>query len=426
MTPESGSRPPDRHRWVVFGLLSLAYFLSLFNRVSLSVIAPDLLADFQTDATSLGLMSSMYFWFYAVEQPLVGYLTDRLGPRMVVGIWTLIAAAGTVLFGLAPTIGWAGAGRALVGLGAGGVYVPAMKAFAIWFRDREFATTNGLMLGLGNMGAIAATTPLVWMAGLIGWRYSFVGIGVFTLGLTVAVFALMRDRTAAVRSPGAVGLPAAGQHQAITPALTMKVLTSLHFWFPVALFLGVFGSFVTFQGLWATPYLISLFALDRLLASELNMLIPLGFILCAPVSGWLLDRFAVDKIPVMIGLLVLETALWVGLCFGWHVLGIWGVALLLLVLGGACGALANTIWAWVRDITPRAVMGFTTGLINPSTFLGVAILQVVTGSILDHVGKVGGVYPPPAFQAALTVCLLLTAACLLMALLFRNRLSAAG
>jgi nitrate/nitrite transporter NarK len=371
-------------------------------------------------------MSSMYFWFYAMEQPLVGYLTDRLGPRRVVGIWTLIAAAGTVLFGLAPTIGWASAGRALVGLGAGGVYVPAMKAFALWFRDREFATTNGLMLGLGNMGAIAATTPLVWMAGLIGWRDSFVFIGAFTLGLAVAVFAVMRDSAATVGSPGEGPLPAAGQNPAITPALTFKVLTSLHFWFPVAMFMGVFGSFVTFQGLWATPYLISLFAMDRLLASELNMLIPLGFILCAPVSGWLLDRFSVDKIPVMIGLLILETALWVGLCFGRHVLGMWGMAALLLVLGGTCGALANTIWAWVRDITPRAIMGFTTGLINPSTFFGVAILQIVTGSILDQVGKVSGIYPPRAFQAALTVCLLITAACLFMALLLRKRLSASS
>jgi sugar phosphate permease len=75
----------DIHRWLVFGVFSLIYFFVYFHRVSTSVIAHDLLVTFQTNATALGLMSSMYFYFYALEQPLVGHLSDTLGPRRVVG-----------------------------------------------------------------------------------------------------------------------------------------------------------------------------------------------------------------------------------------------------------------------------------------------------------------------------------------------------
>ena len=104
--------PPDPHRWAIFGVIAGVYFLVYFHRVSTSVIAPDLLAAFQTNATALGFMSSMYFYIYALEQPLVGYLSDRLGPRRVVGLWSLSAALGCLIFGFAPSIGWAALGRA--------------------------------------------------------------------------------------------------------------------------------------------------------------------------------------------------------------------------------------------------------------------------------------------------------------------------
>jgi len=84
----------DIHRWMVFGVIAAVYFFVYFHRVSTSVIAPDLLEAFQANATALGLMSSMYFYLYAVEQPLVGWLSDSLGPRRVVGYWSLLAAAG--------------------------------------------------------------------------------------------------------------------------------------------------------------------------------------------------------------------------------------------------------------------------------------------------------------------------------------------
>ena len=56
------------------------------------MIAHHLLTAFQTHATALGFMSSMYFYLYALEQPLVGYLSDRLGTRRVVGFWALATA----------------------------------------------------------------------------------------------------------------------------------------------------------------------------------------------------------------------------------------------------------------------------------------------------------------------------------------------
>ena len=66
---------------MVFSVICLVYFFVYFHRVSTSVIVADLLDAFQTNATALGLMSSMYFYIYAFNQPIVGYLADRIGSR---------------------------------------------------------------------------------------------------------------------------------------------------------------------------------------------------------------------------------------------------------------------------------------------------------------------------------------------------------
>ena len=412
----------DPHRWLVFGLLSSVYFFVYFHRVSTSVIATDLLAAFNTHATALGFMSSMYFYLYALEQPLVGYLSDRLGPRRVVGFWSLAAALGCALFGLAPSIGWASVGRALIGLGVGGVYVPAMKAFSQWFLRREFATMTGLLLACGNLGAIMATTPLAWMANLLGWRSSFFIIGGVTFGLAFTTLFLIRDHYEAVEST--LKEPAPVDEQAGTlQGSALKVLTSLRFWIMAAIFFGSFGSYLTFQGLWATPFLMATLNLDRLHAAGLNMLGPIGFIVGAPLTGWLSDNVFHNKAHILICIIAMMTGIWVGLSFGAHALGIGGIIPLLLFMGGATGGLGTILWALVRETTPDPILGLTTGLLNPSPFLGAATLQVWTGTILDHVGRVDGIYPPAAYRNAFMVCLVIIACCLILCTALRRRLS---
>jgi len=412
----------DSHRWLVFGLLSSVYFLVYFHRVSISVIAHDLLTAFQTHATALGFMSSMYFYLYALEQPLVGYLSDRLGPRRVVGFWSLAAALGCVLFGLAPSIGWAAVGRGLIGLGVGGVYVPTMKALSEWFRKKEFATMTGLLLASGNLGAIMATTPLAWMANTWGWRSSFLIIGGVTFGLAFATLLLIRDHAETLElNPKK---PTSGDKQTGTSkGSALQVLTALRFWILAAIFFGSFGSYFTFQGLWATPFLMTTLNLDRLYAAGLTMLIPIGFIVGAPLTGWLSDKVFRNKTHILICILALMLGIWVGLTFGAHALGKGGIIPVLLFMGGATGGLGTTLWALVRETTPDPILGLATGLLNPSPLLGAATLQMWTGAILDHVGRVDGIYPPAAYRSAFMVCLVVVFCCLALCTTLRRYLT---
>ncbi len=417
------NRSPWGGRWAVFAAISAVYFFAYFHRVSTSVIAPDLLAAFHVNATVLGFMSSMYFYLYAFEQPVVGYLADRWGPRWVVTGWTLVAALGCFLFGMAPSIVWASAGRALIGFGVGGVFVPGMKAFSQWFRVEEFATLTGVLLALGNLGAIVATTPLAWAAQMWGWRGSFMVIGAITLGLALAAFLLIGNPEPKAGTSAEKG-PSVEDGRAEGPLKSMLVIfRSGRFWILGAIFFGAFGTYLTFQGLWATTYLMALLGLDLFHASIFDMLIPIGLILGAPFTGWLAGRFYLNKGWVLIGLLFLETGLWACMVFGGKSLGTSGILFLLFILGGASGGLGAILWGLVRDTTPTPILGLTTGLLNPFPFVGVAVFQVWTGAILDRVGRVDGIYPVAAYQDSFLLCFLTVTTCLGLALFFQKRLT---
>ncbi len=418
MQTEAKTESLDPHRWIVFGVICSIYILVYFHRVSTSVIATDLLAAFQTNAAALGFMSSMYFYLYAVEQPLVGYLSDRLGPRRVVVLWSLIAALGCVVFGLAPSIGWAAVGRALIGFGVGGVYVPALKAISQWFSRKDLGTMTGMLIAFGNLGAIVATTPLAWMASTWGWRLTFFAIGALTVGVALVGFFIARDY---VERETPLSRDASAEKSFKPSAL--HILTSSWFWVVAVLFFGVFGGAVSLQGLWATPFLMSLFNLDREHASLINVALPIGWMLGAPFCGSLGDRVFRDRVHLLTILFALLTCAWFALTFLPRLLGLGGVTVLYAVVGLLAGGIGTTLWATAQAKTPPAIMGLMSGLMNPFPLLGMAVMQGVTGAIVNRAGKVGDVYAPEGYRNAFFLLLVIAAACFVLCCVFRKRLS---
>jgi len=183
-----------RFRWLIFIVLALAYFFVYFHRLSLSVVANDLINDFQTTASVMGFLGSIYFYCYALMQFPAGLLSDSLGPRKSVTFFLIIASAGSIIFGFAPTIKVAFIGRVMVGLGVSMVFIPTMKIFSRWFRPHEFAFMTGILNAVGGIGVLAATWLLAVMTLVFGWRICFEVIGCCTFVIVALVWFVVRDR----------------------------------------------------------------------------------------------------------------------------------------------------------------------------------------------------------------------------------------
>jgi MFS family permease len=150
------------------------------------------------------------------------------------------------------------------------------------------------------------------------------------------------------------------------------------------------------------------------------MLIPIGFIVGAPLFGWLADRIFKSKVQVIIFLLGIITVCWAGIVFGMN-LGVILVSFILFLMGMAIGGFISLLWSHVRDITPARTLGTFSGILNPAPFLGVAVFQVLTGSMLDKANLVNGAYLPEAYKSSFVFCFFVCCACFLLSFFLKEK-----
>ncbi len=212
MSKESGiiqnESKVSSYRWVVWGILVVIYLTVFFHRMSVGVIVGDLENSFGMNATQIANLGAMYFYAYTLMQVPTGILVDYLGPKKTVIAGSVIAAVGSILFSFASTIMLAYFSRLLVGLGVSVVFLSILKIQANWFPAKDFATMSGVTSFIGSLGGLLAQTPLLIIVGLIGWRASFLSMGVISLGLAVLVMLFIKN------TPTEKGLPEVNPVQA--------------------------------------------------------------------------------------------------------------------------------------------------------------------------------------------------------------------
>jgi sugar phosphate permease len=405
-------------RWLIFLILNAVYFFVYFHRISTGVLAPHLMEAFQASGASLGGMSSAYFYPYALSQPVVGILTDRFGARKVVTVCTFIEFLGALIFALAPTLLIAALGRGLIGLGAAGVFVPALKIFLPWFGPQSFGRMNVILLAVGNVAAIVAATPFAWFIQQAGWRSSFFIISGILLLLAFLSRAYLQD------TPPGYGPPSEAQKQAgpPKPGGFADILKTPFFWIMAALFFAYGGPFSTFQGLWGYPYLIDVFSYSRLEAGNLIMVIAFGVIVGGPVMGYLTDKtFARGKRRFLSACVAVQFLNWTLIVFLSPRFGPWALGFIFFIMGMMLAGTLAVVWAIVREESPPEKLGTAMGLLNPAPFLGVAIFQPLTGYIMDRSGKTGGAFSPEAYQNAFILCSVSIFAAMMLSLLLWKR-----
>lgn len=411
-------------RWLILVVPAAVYLVSWFHRVALAVVAADLMRAFSITAATLGNLAAIYPYVFAAMALVAGSLAETLGPRWTIALGSATMGLGAVLFGVAPTFGVAFAGRLLVGLGASVLLIAWLSLAATWFRPDEFATVSGWTQTIGNAGALVAASPLALGVEALGWRHTFTLIGGLTLLLAAAAAGLIRDR------PEAMGLPPVNPAESAraAPALAEVlrgvpgVIANRRTWPPILAAGGVYTTLITFLGLWGIPYLTQVYGLQRVHAATVVSMLAVGMGVGAPLVGWLSDRWlGLRRLP-MAAFSAIYALCWVPLALGGALrLPTAALAPFFFLMGLASSGLI-LIWSCVREVNDPRRVGIAVGFCNVPIFLGFALLQWLTGAILDAkwTGLMAGgarLYPAAAYQAAFGVCLALAAGAAAAALL---------
>lgn len=392
-----------KHRWLVWGILSLAYIIVFFHRLAVGVVKDDLVTSFNISSTTFANLGAAYFYAYMLMQIPSGILADTLGARMTVTIGTILAGIGSILFGFAPNIGMAFAGRLIVGIGVSVVFISILKVQTEWFYESEFGTMSGLTSFVGNIGGILAQTPLVLLVAALTWRKTFMMIGIISIIVAVLCYLIVKNK------PSDIGLPSIAELEGrsikkekinIIKAL-LNVCKNPRTWPGFVVFAGFFGAYVSITGTWGISFLKDVYGMSKVTAGNYMMAAVIGLSLGSLLIGKISDKMKKRKTPmIMFGTIYLIS--WIVLLFvngGKPPVQILGV--LFFVMGFSCPAFVLG-WACGKEVNDPKYAGISTSIVNIGGFVGAAIIPLIPGKIMDRFG--GSLEPVKLYNKAFLYC----------------------
>jgi EmrB/QacA subfamily drug resistance transporter len=196
-----------RRRFVVLAICCISILVVVMDISIVNVALPAIRHDLDASVSGLQWTVDAYTLVLAAFLVLAGSTADRVGRRRVFQIGLAAFGLGSLLCGLAPSIGWLIAARTLQAVGgtmlnpvAMAIVVttfpePAQRARAIGF----FAGTSGLSLALGPiLGGTLVDT--------IGWRSIFwINVPVVAIAIVLAALFVPESRAARARRFDPVG-----------------------------------------------------------------------------------------------------------------------------------------------------------------------------------------------------------------------------
>lgn len=415
-----------RYRWLIFSILSVGYILVFFQRLCPAVVALDMMRDLHASGALVGLLGSAYFYPYALMQIPTGLLSDSWGPRRTVSLFLVIACAGSIILGMAPTTTWAVTGRVLVGLGVSTLFVCTLKVFSQWFEAREFASTTGIFMAMGGLGSLTATGPLAYLSTWLGWRTSFLFVGGITLLVAALVWLLVRDAPATPAT-------STDEKQTATPVPRRSlakgirmVLAEPAFW-PIALwFFFNCAIYFSFVGLWGGPYLMHVYDLTKADTGKILSLSAIGLMMGSPFVSFMSNRIFQRRKPVLV--LSSSTALCLtgALAFATADLPPLALSGISFGLGVTTGAIVVIAFTATKELFPLQIAGTATGLVNLFPFAGGAVFQPLLGFLLERNGRVAGNFTTAGYTHAFLALFLCAAIACIASLFIRETFSDHG
>jgi len=376
---ESMAKDDYPYRQIALFVLMLAYILSVFHRLVVAIMADKLLVDLHLSTVQLGILTAIFFYPYAFMQFPIGVLSDRWGTRRIVSVMLLLACFSSILFGLSNSFYIAVFSRFMIGFAMSSVFVPSQKFINNFFPPFEFASISSYFFAAGMIGALGATAPLAYMVNFIGWRSVFMILGIITGVLGILVWIIVPELSSEVRKEKGGTNHYKPWYQGVKTVLREPKLR------PIAIrnFLN-YGTNMTFQSLWAGPFLMMIIGLNREKVGYLLMLFPIGQFIMSLFSGYISSEvFCSRKIPALISAYVI-ILFWIPFAFFAESLTILQIGFLFLLNGILVGLQAGPGLAHVKELFPDNLTGSAMGLGNLFTVSGPAVLPILISIVMSN------------------------------------------
>ena len=187
------------YSWVIVGVLAtVEIFGSSIFFVAGIMVAPlsEETGDFRWSVGIIGAAFAVYYLFGAIYAPISGYLGDRFGARRMMLASIIMYGVGMAALGFINEV-WQLflVYSVFMSATATVAMVPLMAAISGWFK-RRMGVAIGIMWAVGGIGA-AVLAPLIgYMLDNVGWRETFLVLGLGGSGIMLLVWPFVRSKPA--------------------------------------------------------------------------------------------------------------------------------------------------------------------------------------------------------------------------------------
>jgi MFS family permease len=401
---------PFFYGWVVVGVAFVTMAVGVNARTAFSLLFPPILDEFGWERGITAGAFSFGFVVSALLSPLVGWLIDRRGPRVVIEAGVATMTAGLLLatlvrepWQLYATLGaLVGAGGNCLGYAAHGLFL------SNWFARRRGLALSVAFSGVG----VGSIILLPWVQATIardGWRVACWALGLLALALLGPLNLLVRSR------PAELGLQPDGDRRSRDAGGVERAIRVVDpVWAAIEWTLARAARTARFWWV-AAGYFTGMFAWYAGQVHQTKYLVEIGF--SATAAAWALGSVSLIAIPGQLALGHLSDR--IGREWVWTVgsvgFGVYYLALLLLARAPAPGVLhlmvasqgllgyglTSVIGAIPAEIFEGRHYGMIFGTLMLFAIAGGAAGPWVTGALHDATGSYA-----PAFWIAITCSLL--------------------
>ena len=384
-------------------VLCAGYTVSQFLRTSIGVLSPNMMNDFNINPNDMGLLGGVFFLSFAIFQIPAGILIDRFGPRKVMSSVIIFAVLGSIIFALSNSFYSLLIGRIFMGLGCSICLMGSLVLITRWRDTNQFSKLAGIILAVGGIGGLLATTPLSYFSELYGWRLSFWLAAVVTFFVMLLYYFVLEDRDK--------GLFINKKNKLISPKNLFFVLKERNFKFMIPMSLMSYSSLVVILGLWGAPYLKDIHGLESIERGKILMLMAISWNIGSFVFGRLRSIFGSYKRVVIFGSIGVIFLLFV-LSFISNINSTY--LYILFCILGFFGAFSVALISHYQVLFDKEYMGRALSTANFFNFGGVFFVQWLTGKIIFIMGGNSSGAPIEAYRSAFlfVAILLLVSLCI--------------
>lgn len=188
--PDGPSRRAPAWAWGVCWMMFASTVLNYMDRQAISLVEPELSAEFRLSNQDFGWVMSVFQLTYAVLQVPAGFLVDRWDLRRTyagaVAFWSLAGVASAFAPGLSSLLVL----RALLGVGESFNWPCALRVTGQVLSPADRSLGNGIFNSGAAVGAVVTPVAVTLLTARFGWRTSFAVLGLLGFVWAAAWLAL--------------------------------------------------------------------------------------------------------------------------------------------------------------------------------------------------------------------------------------------